>query len=131
MNRKTFRLFYYSFIVLFTYFIIAAPVSAATWGSCVQDVDVATLQCLVPMVERVIQGVLALAGVALFVMLVVGGYNFLLSGGDQKKLETAKGTITGAILGLVVMVVAFLIIKTIATFTGVGSVTNFTIPQWK
>lgn len=122
-----------SFIPLFVYFFIGlSPVYAAdpAWGSCVID-EVATLQCLVPMVERVIQGVLALSGVALFVMLVVGGYNFLLSGGDQKKLEAAKGTITGAILGLVVMVVAFLIIKTIATFTGATTVTNFEIPQWK
>lgn len=128
-----------SIILLFAYlFIPLLPAYAAgpVWGSCVQKgvdgvADVATIQCLVPMVERVIQGVLALSGVALFVMLVIGGYNFLLSGGDQKKLEAAKGTITGAILGLVIMVVAFLIIKTIATFTGAATVTNFDIPQWK
>lgn len=81
------------------------------------------------MVERVIQGVLALSGVALFVMLVIGGYNFLLSGGEQKKLEMARGTITGAIIGIVIMAVAYLIIKTIASFTGVGSLTQFDIPM--
>ena len=118
-----------SLILLFVYlFILLTPVRAATWGSCVIE-EAATIQCLVPMFERVVQGVLALSGVALFVMLVVGGYNFLLSGGDQKKLEAAKSTITGAILGLVVMVVAFLIIKTIATFTGATTVTKFEIPQ--
>lgn len=126
MTGKSFA---YSFILLFVYsLILSSPVHAANWGSCVID-DAATIQCIVPMVERVIQGVLALSGVALFVMLVIGGYNFLLSGGDQKKLEMAKGTITGALLGLVIMVAAFLIIKTIATFTGAATVTNFEIPQ--
>lgn len=125
-----------AFIPLFAYFfILSSPIHAATmptWGSCANITGaegVATIQCIVPMVERVIQGVLALSGVALFVMLVIGGYNFLLSGGDQKKLEMAKGTITGALLGLVVMVVAFLIIKTIANFTGATTVTKFEFPQ--
>ncbi len=134
MNRKAYSLFHYSLIPLFVYFIIGSPVSAATWGGCVQvveDVDVATLQCFVPLFTRLVQGVLAIAGVALFVMIVIGGYNFLLSGGDQKKLEMARGTITAAILGLVVMILAFLIIQTVAKFTGVGSITNFDIPQWK
>lgn len=32
-------------------------------------------------------------------------------------------------VGLVIMVVAFLIIKTIAEFTGISSITQFTIPK--
>ncbi|MBI5620183.1 hypothetical protein HY949_00200 [Candidatus Gottesmanbacteria bacterium] len=133
MNRKAYPLFHYSLIPLFVYFIIGSPVYAASsWAAsgCIVD-DAATLQCFVPLFTRLVQGVLAIAGVALFVMIVIGGYNFLLSGGDQKKLEMARGTIIGAIIGLVVMILAFLIIQTIATFTGVGSITNFDIPQWK
>lgn len=121
--------FVYSLILLFVYsLILSSPVHAAGWGGCVIE-EAATIQCLAPMFERVVQGILALAGVALFVMLVIGGYNFLLSGGDQKKLEMAKGTITGALLGLVIMVIAFLIINTIATFTGVTTITEFNIPK--
>ncbi len=86
--------------------------------------DVATIKCIVPLFTNLVQGVLALSGVALFVMLVVGGFNFLLSGGDQKKLESARGTLTGAIIGLIVIVLAFLIIKTIEVATGVP-VTKF------
>lgn len=74
---------------------------------------------------------MALTGVALFVMLVIGGYNFLLSGGDQKKLEAARGTLTNAVIGLVVIVAAYLIIKIVSLFTGVDTVTQFTIPKWQ
>lgn len=130
MYRTFSRFAVYLFIGLFVYlFIGLLPAHAAGWGGCVENGDVATIQCLAPMFERVVQGILALSGVALFVMLVIGGYNFLLSGGDQKKLEMAKGTITGALLGLVIMVIAFLIIKTVATFTGVTTVTEFNIPK--
>lgn len=89
---------------------------------------VATIRCLEPLFQNVIQAVMALTGVALFVMLVVGGFNFLLSGGDPKKLESARGTLTGAIIGLVVIVLSFLIILTVSKFTGVDKVTQFSIP---
>lgn len=91
------------------------------WSGCFESIpnaeDVATIRCIVPLFGNLVQGVLALTGVALFVMLVVGGYNFLLSGGDQKKLEVAKGTLTNAVIGLVVIVCAYLIIKTVQVFT--------------
>lgn len=107
------------FIGLFVYLFIGLlwPAHAATpWGDCVKD-DAAQITCIVPLFTNLVQGVLALSGVALFVMLVVGGFNFLLSGGDPKKLEAARGTLTSAIIGIVVIVVAFLIIKTVQVFT--------------
>lgn len=113
------------------------PVYAASWDtSCFSKTvpgaeKVATIQCIVPLFGNLVQGALALSGVALFVMLLVGGFNFLLSGGDQKKLETARGTLTNAVIGLVVIVAAFLIIKTVSVFTGVDNVTKFVIPMWQ
>lgn len=93
------------------------PVYAATpWGDCVKE-EAAQITCIVPLFTNIVQGVLSLSGVALFVMLVLGGYNFLFSGGDQKKLEAAKGTLTSAIIGLVVIVAAYLIINAIQLFT--------------
>lgn len=101
-------------------------VFAVDWASepgCIVQ-EAATIRCIIPLFTNLIQGVLALSGVALFVMLLVGGFNFLLSGGDQKKLEAAKGTLTGAIIGLVVIVSAYLIIRTVEVTTG-APVTKF------
>ncbi|KKU83625.1 hypothetical protein A2973_02715 [Candidatus Gottesmanbacteria bacterium RIFCSPLOWO2_01_FULL_49_10] len=110
-------------------FFIPLPIYAAAWGNdCVKDTDVPTIQCLDPLLGNVVAAVLALSGVGLFVMLLTGGYKYLLSGGDQKKLEAARGTLTSAITGLVIIVVAFLIIKTISVFTGATTVTQFTVP---
>lgn len=88
----------------------------------------ATIGCLEPIFTGVVQALTALLGVALFIMFVIGGYGFMFSGGDQKKLEKAKGTLTAAIAGVIIIVVAYLILQTIHLFTGVD-VTHFTIPQ--
>lgn len=93
-----------------------------------QDKDVATIQSLETLFKNIITAVVSLTGIALFIMLLVGGFSFLFSGGDQKKLEQARGTITNAIIGLVIVVAAYLIIRIISVFTGNPDILKFTIP---
>ncbi len=88
--------------------------------------DVATIGSLTTLITNVIRAIVAFSGVVLFVMLLVGGMSFLFSGGDQKKLEKAKGTLTAAFMGLLILVGSFLILKFIQTFTGVN-ITTFSI----
>jgi uncharacterized membrane protein len=88
----------------------------------------ATLGCLEPIFSNLVRALTAFLGIALFIMFVIGGYGFLFSGGDQKKLEKAKGTLTAAVAGVIIIVVAYLILQTIHLFTGVD-VTKFTIPN--
>jgi hypothetical protein len=97
------------------------------WNQCTNipgAAGAASIQCLIPLFTNLIKAVEALGAVALFVMLLTGGFNFLFSGGDPKKVEQARGTITQAIVGLAIMTVAFLIILTIEKFTNVP-VTQF------
>lgn len=102
--------------------------AATDWGNCVVS-DAATFQCLEPIFANIVGTVLSLAGVALFIMLLVGGFSFLFSGGDPKKLEQARGTLTNAIIGLVIIVAAYLILRIIGVFTGTeDTLMNFTIP---
>ena|SRR3989344_4343573 len=82
------------------------------------DSDIAQLQCFEPLFERLITLVTSLAGMVFFVMLVVGGLKYMFSGGDPKKAEAAKGTLTAAFLGLVLIVSAYLILVLIGSFTG-------------
>lgn len=89
---------------------------------------VASIQCVIPLIANIIRAVTSLGAVALFIMLLVGGFNFLFSGGEQKKLEAARGTVTQAIVGIVIMSVAYLILKTIQIFTGVD-VTTLQFPN--
>ncbi len=68
-----------------------------------------------------------IGGIILFVMLIIGGFYFITSSGDPRKVEGAKGTLTYAIAGIVILVSAFLIIQIIANFVGVPSILNFNV----
>ena len=115
--------------ILFAFlpFLFSRPVYAATvWGSCAPD-NVATFACIEPLFTNLVWGLIALAGVGLFVMLTIGGFSMLLSGGDPKKLEKARGTLTNAIIGIVIIVTSYLIIRTIGLFTGITNLGVFQV----
>lgn len=91
------------------------------------DGGVATLKGLEAIFDNVISIALLFAGTVLFLMFLVGGFRFITSGGDPKALEAAKGTLTHAVIGLVVLILAFVILKLVADFTAVQSILQFQI----
>lgn len=70
---------------------------------------------------------LGFAGVVLFILLIVGGFKYITSGGDPKAIESAKGTLTSAFMGLVIILVSYLIMVLISKITGVNSILNFSV----
>lgn len=107
---------------------LPSPVYAADWGAGCAEGGVATIKGLECAFSNFISVILAFAGIILFLMLVAGGFRYLVSGGDPKAVESARGTLTQAIVGLVVLVLAFLILKLIEAITGVP-VTQFRVTQ--
>ena len=77
--------------------------------------------------RNLISALASLAAFVLLIMLIFGGFKWLTSSGDAKKLEQARGTITAAILGLLLIVGAYIILRLIEFFTGLP-LTTFTIP---
>lgn len=88
--------------------------------------DVAKLSDLENVFGRVVEVILALAGIVLFIVLLSGGFKYITAGGDPKGVEEAKKTLTYAIGGMVLLALAFLILQFIYRFTGVD-VTKFRI----
>lgn len=76
---------------------------------------------------NVVQSAIALAGIILFIMLLVGGFKYITAGPDPKAAAAARGTITFAIIGMVFIALAFLILRLLADFTGVEGILNFQI----
>lgn len=58
--------------------------------------------------------VFPVAGILLFVMIVLSGFDLLFSGGDPKKLTNGKNRLTYAIVGFVLLGASFLITRLIA-----------------
>ncbi|KUK79633.1 MAG: hypothetical protein XD95_0236 [Microgenomates bacterium 39_7] len=97
-------------------------------SSCTID-GVATIQGIMCLIANILSVSLTFIGLAGFVMLIFGSIKWLTSGGNSQALESSKKTITFAFSGLVLALLSFLIINTIAEFTGVNVITQFFIPS--
>jgi len=101
---------------------------AQAWSSeCVTD-DVATLKGFECVFRNILGVVVKLAGIALLVMLLVGGFKLMTAGGDAKKAASAHQTMTYAIIGLVAILGTWFIFLLIRAITGVD-VLQFFIPM--
>ena len=79
-------------------------------------------------ISAAIQAVIVIAGLLTFAFLVWGGIEWLTSGGDKEKYEAARGRITAAVIGLVIVVAAWAIMRVIASFLGLGDMEKLNIP---
>lgn len=64
------------------------------------------------------------AGVGLLLMLLAGGFSFLTSAGDAKKLEQGKAKITNALIGFFLIFASFWMVQALGYVFGVESFTS-------
>jgi len=88
-------------------------------SGCLINGDIATFKCLEVIFANILTIFVSLAVLALFAMLIMGGFRFLTSGGDPKAAGAARQTMTYAIAGIILMAVAYLVFTLIEAFTGV------------
>lgn len=94
------------------------------WGDCVVD-GVPTLQCLPVVFQNIVTAALLFAGLVALVLVILSGIKLITSSGDPKQVEGAKHTLTYAIIGLVIILSSFLIIRIIGTVTGADCINFF------
>ncbi len=101
-----------------TFFSILSPAYSAPATPLPSD-DVAQIGSLEVIFAQIISISGILLGFGFFVVLVRGGIKYLLSGGDPKAVQEARGAITWAIAGLAILVLSYTILLIIKAFTGV------------
>ncbi len=80
--------------------------------------------------SSVVSGALTLVGIAVLVMLIAGGFGFLMAGGDKEGAQKAQKTLTYAIAGLVLTLSAWIILNLLGNFLGIDfSVFTLQLPQ--
>lgn len=77
--------------------------------------QIATTNNIVDIVFTVINWVLIVTGAFAVLMLIIGGFRYITSAGNEGQVEAAKETMTYAIMGLVIVLLAFVIASTINT----------------
>mgnify|MGYP001599285442 CR=1 FL=1 len=59
------------------------------------------------------------AGIWFLFQITIGGFNWITSGGDKAKLESARGRLTNSFIGIVVVVAGWAILALASQFLGV------------
>ena len=59
--------------------------------------------------------VLTIAAIVAFFYLVVSGFQYITAGGDAAKAQTARQGIVNALIGIVVILVSYIILRYVAT----------------
>ncbi len=59
----------------------------------------------------VINGLLLFAGAVAVLFLIIGGFRYVVSAGNPDQVEGAKKTILYAVLGLIIIFIAFLLVQ--------------------
>ncbi|MCL4397866.1 pilin [Patescibacteria group bacterium] len=80
-------------------------------------------------ISSVLNLLLFVAFVAALIFLIIGGIKWILSGGDKEGTSKAKETVTSALIGLAVVLAAWILINILLSFFGVSSgLTGLTVP---
>lgn len=80
--------------------------------------DPATFRDLEGVFGQVLSIALSLVGLGAIIMLVVGGFKYLSAGGDKEAAAKAKHTLTYAVIGTVLAVSSFMILRLLGIFLG-------------
>lgn len=64
-----------------------------------------------PSIGTFVNAFLTICGVVAVVMIIVGGFKYTTSAGDPGAVTKAKNTLIGAIVGLVIVVLAYVIVN--------------------
>ncbi|MEX0888185.1 MAG: hypothetical protein WDZ67_02310 [Patescibacteria group bacterium] len=82
-------------------------------GTCASATGVPEISGIFCVLVNIINYLLSIGAAVSFIMLVYGGFQYMIAGGDEKAITVAKNTITYAVLGLVIILGAILIVNSI------------------
>ena len=102
---------FFTKIIALPVFFLTSPVFAQTG-----DEPARLSESIQPIVDKVLGYLFPIASLIALVFIVMGGYMWIISGGDPAKVKQAQGTLTWAIFGLVIVLVIFGILRIVINF---------------
>ncbi len=93
-------------------------------GQCVtgalQTTGPAKINTLADLVNRVVTFLIPLASIILLFVFIWGGYDYMMSQGAPDKIKSAQAKFTTGIIGLVLLLLSYVLVKTIGSIFGLG-----------
>lgn len=72
------------------------------------------------LIASLINGAILLSALAVLLYLILGGFQWLTSGGDKGNTERARNKITSALIGLLIVIASWAIFNLILQFFGIN-----------
>ncbi|KKR91928.1 MAG: hypothetical protein UU95_C0024G0023 [Parcubacteria group bacterium GW2011_GWC2_42_12] len=69
-------------------------------------------------VSTVLTMALGLMGAIFLVLAIYAGYNWMMAGGNEERVEKSKQTLTNAIIGLIIVLAAYAMVRIIVAVVG-------------
>ena len=80
-------------------------------------------------VGTIINFVTGFFAVIAVIAIIIGGVQYMTSTGDAPKVQKAKNTILYAVIGLIIVILAFVIVNWVINMVGKESETSAILPQ--
>lgn len=111
-------------------FLPSSALAAVSTNRNIVPNDISGINNIVQVIQNAIRFILLIAFVLAFIFLLIGGIRWITAGGDEKAVSGARGMITAALIGLVIVLVSYALIVLVETFFGVKIISgNIQIPQ--
>jgi heme O synthase-like polyprenyltransferase len=82
--------------------------------------QIARLTCLPAVFQNIFTFAIIAAGVVAVIFIIYAGFRYVTSEGDQKRIDSARKTLTWSIIGLIIVIMAYFIVSLIGVITGTG-----------
>jgi len=64
--------------------------------------------------------IFVIAGLTLFILLIIGGFGMLTSGGSPERMKAAQGKITSAVIGFVIIFISYWLMRILEIVFGIS-----------
>lgn len=75
---------------------------------------------LTDLIFAIIRILLLLSGMIAVVFVIIGGYQYVTSAGNEESAEKGRKTVTNAIIGIIIIVLSYVIISVISNLVSTG-----------
>lgn len=111
-------------------FLPSSAFAAVPTGANIVPNDIVNINNITKVIQNAVKFILLVAFVLAFIFLLIGGIRWITAGGDEKAVSGARGMITAALIGLVIVLVSYALIVLVEQFFGVRIISGpISIPQ--
>ncbi|NTU46210.1 hypothetical protein HGA88_01145 [Candidatus Roizmanbacteria bacterium] len=75
---------------------------------------------LADIISAITNFMIPFAAIILLLVLIWGGYNFMMSQGNPEKVKSAKAKITTGLIGFILLIVSYVIVSLVSMIFGLG-----------